>query len=176
MSENTEYTTVSVRVTEERRQRWGEYIPECDAENVSQLVRMAVKHEIDGRVDAPQTAEAAIEPEVIGEMTEGIDTLQKAVRDVQTRLSAIEEEIEVTDAMDLQDAVFRALPTPPSEQEDTERDEYHKWAATADDIAMSIARSTDAVTDALDQLEEVSGQVRRVGGGPENEMYYWKRE
>lgn len=176
MSENTEYTTVSVRVTEEKRQKWEDYIPECDAENVSQLVRMSVKHEIDGRADVPQTTEQTIEPEVMGEVTEGIDTLQQSLRDVQTRISVIEEEIEVTDAMDIQDAVFRALPTPPSEQDEIEHTQFAKWAKTPDDIAMSIARSKDSVTDALENLEEVSGQVRSVVGGPNDERYYWKRE
>lgn len=184
MSEDTEYTTVSVRVTEERREKWEEYIPECDAENMSQLVRMAVKHEIDGRADAPQTPENVIEPDAIGEVTEGITELQQAVSDVQTRLSSIEEEIEVTDAMDIQDAVFRALPTPPEGKDVPGRDdlqrtgnqlEFGEWAVTADDIAMTVARSTDAVREVLESLEK-TGQVRSVAGGPENEKYYWKRE
>lgn len=177
MSENTEYTTVSVRVTEEKREKWEEYIPECDAENLSQLVRMSVKHEIDGRVDAPQTPENAIEPNVMGEVTEGITELQRAVSDVQTRLSGIEEEMEVTDAMDIQDAVFRALPTPPSDIDDGGPVEYEDWAVTADDVAMDIARSTDAVRDVLERLAE-TGQVRvrSVAGGPDNQKYYWKRE
>lgn len=175
MSEDTEYTTISVRITKEKRQKWEDYLPESDAENVSQLVRMGVKHEIDGRADAPQTPENAIEPEVMGEVAQGINTLQKAVKDVQTRLSAIEEEIEVADAMDIQDAVFRALPTPPTKTEETEHSAYAEWAVTSDDIAMDIARSEEAVIDVLEQLEEL-GQVRSVTGGPESDTYYWKRQ
>jgi predicted nuclease with TOPRIM domain len=175
MSEDTEYTTISVRVTKEKRRKWEDYLPESDAENVSQLVRMGVKHEIDGRADTPQTPENAIEPEVMGEVTEGIDTLQKAVKDVQTRLSTIEEETEVADGMDIQDAVFRTLPTPPTEAEDTEHSAYAEWASTSDDIAMNIARSKDAVIEVLEQLEGL-GQVRSVTGGPDNETYYWKRQ
>lgn len=176
MSESTEYTTVSVRMTEEKREKWEEYIPKCDAENVSQLVRMAVKHEIDGRADAPQSPENAIEPEVMGEVTDGINQLQKGLRGVKTRLSTIEKEVELTDTMDTEDAVFRALPTPPSDGNGVNQDEYNQWAATPDGIARQTARSVDRVEEALEHLENVSGQVRSVVGGPDENQYYWKRQ
>lgn len=138
-------------------------------------MRMSVKHEIDGTADAPQTPENVIEPNAIEEVTEGIAELQRVMSDVQTRLSGIEQDMEVTDTLDIQDAVFRSLPAQPSDIDDTEPIEYDDWAVTADDIAMNIARSNDAVQDVLDRLTE-TGQVRSVAGGSENKKYYWKRE
>jgi hypothetical protein len=161
-------------VSKEQYEKWDNHIADCDAENMSQLVRMAVKHEIDGKADTSQTAETAIEPDVMGEVTDGIDTLQRSMRDVQTRLSVIEEEIEVTEAMDIEDAVFRALPVPPSDT--TAEPNYAEWAVTPDDVAMTTARSTEKVRDVLERMEQRGSTVRSVVGGPDNKHYYWKAE
>lgn len=177
MTKDTEYTTVSVRVTNERYERWDDYLSESDAENMSQLVRMSVKHEIDGTADAPQAPENAIEPDSIGEISEGINSLQQAMKDVETRISVIEKELEDTNEMDLEDAVFRNLPTPPEKVDDPlTNTEPSEWASTPGDIARSIVKSTERVKEALERLDERGGQVKSVYGGEPPKVYYWRRE
>ncbi|WP_338756250.1 hypothetical protein V9T20_05850 [Halobacterium salinarum] len=175
MANEKEYTPISVRISESKRGKWEDYVEESDAESISHLVRIAVKHEIDGTVDEPQAPETGIASEQIAELVDGMDDLQRSLGDVQTRLSAIESEIDVADTMDIEDAIYTTLPVEGEQSEPTE--EYHAWAMTAEDVAMRIARPEKVVAETLDRMEERGGQVRSVVGGPNgDDRWFFLRE
>ena len=174
MSEDTVYTSVSVRIPRETRKKWEEYLPNSDAENLSHLIRMAVKHEIDGTAESSQSQQKAIFPEELGEIADGVTSLQQTMNDVQTRLSSIEEEMEVTELIDIQDAVFDVLPTPPSDSEQARL--YGEWAMTAEEVSTKVAHSESTVRETLSRLEDRGGQVRSIWGGSEGKIHYYKRE
>jgi predicted nucleic acid-binding Zn-ribbon protein len=175
MSEDTNFKPISVRVAESKREKWEDYVEESDAQNLSHLVRIAVKHEIDGKLGDTQEVESTIASEQMSELVDGINDLQSTMEEVQQRISSLESEVDVADTMDIEDAIYNVLPVEADQSEP--HDQYHEWAMTVEDIAIQIARPEQVVKETLERMEERGGQVRSVFGGPDDgEHRYFLRE
>jgi hypothetical protein len=89
--------TVEVRITEERKQRWNEYVEEStEVANLSDLIRLACEQKITGAIDR----EAVDLPEVtVGEeMESGINQLDAKLDEVVRSLAELESEINNTES------------------------------------------------------------------------------
>lgn len=186
----TDWKTVTLRVSPETKEQWEEYAenhPEVG--NLSHLIRLSVHREISENETAGSQRET--DTQQLGEVLEGVNQIKTALQDVQYRLDALERESRFTEGIDIQKAVFSALPTPPkgktvdvSGLDETDSQEMvidslqpHQWAATAADIADNLGIDDKTVVrNALLQLTEVTGQVRSVSGGKEGKTWWWKRE
>jgi hypothetical protein len=177
VTEDINWEHVTLRVTAEKKDEWEKYVENhSEAGNLSQFIRTAVRHKMKGQADDPQEPQQAIAHEQISEIADGINDLQTSVNSMEKRLNAIEQDMGVMQGMDVQDAVFNALPTPPKDMDPSDPVKYHEWAATVTEIAEETARPKSEIRQAIERLQEVSGQVQGRSGGPDDQTYYYKRE
>lgn len=131
-----EKTQVNIRVTEAQKAKWQEYAEEHHG-SLTKLISTAVSKEIDGPSD---DAEGGPSSEAVTDLHETVNSLENTVRDMDTRLSSVQESVQSTGP----DFSFRA-----AVRETVPTDEH----LTVGEIAARLdARKTD-VQEALDAMD-----------------------
>ncbi|WP_162147994.1 hypothetical protein [Halalkalicoccus jeotgali] len=169
----TEWEHVTLRIAPETKKEWESHIEtNPNAENLSHLVRLSVHREI--HRDNEKDAQTPRELQQIGEVIEGINTLEDSLNGIESRLKAIEEERQITKGMRLQKQVLAVLPTPPHTDEPVQP---NSWGQTAERLSARLGiDDTETVQQVLDQLSSVTKQVKSATGGKPPKTYWWKTE
>jgi hypothetical protein len=89
----SDWQQVNVRVKEPTYEEWKE-VAEREYGGVSDLVRTAVRREIDGQHAGASGGETAAESETLTELLETVDRLENTVSGMDGRLSAVRESVE----------------------------------------------------------------------------------
>lgn len=89
----SEWQQVNVRVRESNYEEWKEYA-ESEYGGLSDLVRTAVRREIEGQHAGASGDESAAESETVTEVLEAIDRLENTVNGMDNRLSVVRETVE----------------------------------------------------------------------------------
>ena len=162
--------TKTVKVPASKAEDWDEYLKENpEVDSISHLIRLSVEKEINGSHGERDAPSGDTETRNEGEILTALRQIQTDVGDVEERLSALEG-IKTAEAdYDLRKAVYSFLP------EERDNLEYATWATTVEEIARKLGAEESDVKDTLDSLEERTGQVASVAGGPEGETYWFKR-
>lgn len=162
--------TKTVKVPESMAEEWEQYVEENpEADSISHLIRLSVNKEINDGHDRNLAPSGDTETRNEGEILTALRQIQTDVGDVENRLSALEG-IKTAEAdYDLRKAVYSFLP------EERDSLEYATWATTVEEIARKLGAEKSDVKDTLDSLEDGTGQVASVAGGPEGETYWFKR-
>ena len=170
-------TTKTVKVDRSKASEWEDYIAESpEVDSVSHLIRLAVQKEISGAYDKPRSRSDDESQADNGEILTHLRKIETAIDDVETRVSAIEGVKSAEANYDIQKATFNTLPEPPEGKAiDTAQERPPDFAITTEEIARQLGAEEADIQDALDHLQETTGQIRRVTGGPENTTYYWRK-
>jgi Arc/MetJ-type ribon-helix-helix transcriptional regulator len=177
---------VNLVVNEERKQRWDRAVENGTFDSLADLIRTSVKRELDGHhsneEQGRQTAQqAGVSEEVLGTLSDIQDTLES----LDNRVTQVERESRSSGPdYEFEKVVFELLPVSPDTPERGDDDwelgyeytEVAEFAVTPTDLATRIGAEKEAVREALDSLYERTSTMGRVGGGPDNETYYWKQE
>ena len=191
----TDWEHITLKVEPNTKEEWKEYAEEHpEAGNLSHLIRLSVHNEMNAE-SGSDDAHVPNEDERIGELIESVNQMHDTLETMQTRLSTLEHDSEVTEGFDMQKAVLSFLPTPPEsalvpnpdlpengEAEDHDSKGSHvyhdadfdEWAATPEEIAGHLGAEEDDVKEALERLLRVTGLVQSESS--ENQTYYWKKE
>ncbi|MFQ3320772.1 MAG: hypothetical protein ACI80F_002859 [Natronomonas sp.] len=89
----SEWQQVNVRVRESNYEEWKEYA-ESEYGGLSDLVRTAVRREIDGQHAGASGGESAAKSETVTEVLEAIDRLENTVNGMDNRLSVVRETVD----------------------------------------------------------------------------------
>jgi hypothetical protein len=89
----SEWQQVNVRVRESNYEEWKGYA-ESEYGGLSDLVRTAVRREIDGQHAGASSGESVAESETVTEVLEAIDRLENTVNGMDNRLSVVRETVE----------------------------------------------------------------------------------
>ena len=161
----SDWQQVNVRVKEPTYEEWKE-VAEREYGGVSDLVRTAVRREIDGQHAGASGGETAAESETVTELLESIDRLENTVTGMDGRLSAMRESVESSGP----DFSFKAAvrETVPEKEKD--------WLTAGQIAARLDARESD-VSDFLEVLE-TEGEIRQIPAGAwENQLQpAWTKE
>ncbi|MBP1985850.1 hypothetical protein [Halolamina salifodinae] len=160
---------VNVRVRESTKERWEEYA-QTEYGGMSDLVRTAVRREIAGDHDRENTG-TTTDPGMVTEVAESIDGLENTVREMDRRLEAIRESVQSEEKYSFKAAIRESLNKRPK---DANVEETPQYGLTASEIAARLDANETDVREALLELEN-SGEVRSLGGGPDNANYYFQR-
>jgi len=159
---------VNVRVRQSTKADWEDYA-ESEYGGMSDLVRTAVRREIAGDHDG-QSGDSA-SADVVTEVAEAIDRLKNTVSDMDRRLETVRESVQSEEAYSFEAAIRETLTKRPKDAPPENAPDY---GLTVREIAARLDARESDVSDALRDLEQ-SGEVRSLGGGPENENYYFQR-
>jgi len=160
---------VNVRVRQSTKSEWEEYA-ETEYGGMSDLVRTAVRREIGGDYDSDSSG-ASASADVVTEVAEAIDRLENTVSDMDRRLETVRESVQSEEAYSFEAAIRETLGKRPK---DAPPENAPDFGLTVREIAARLDARESDVRDALRDLEQ-SGEVRSLGGGPENENYYFQR-
>lgn len=156
---------VNVRVRESTYEEWRE-AAESEYGGLSDLVRTAVRRELEGHHTAESGEQTASSGETVNEVAESVDRLENTVRDMDTRLKAVKESVEST-GLSVKAAVRETLPAVPESARVPDEEgkgkhiadpsipqapEPDEWALTATNIAARLNADETAVQNALDEL------------------------
>jgi antitoxin component of RelBE/YafQ-DinJ toxin-antitoxin module len=171
-----EKTTVAFRVDESVKQEWEDAAEGPEYDSISHLIRLAVQREIADtqttRTDAQTDAEATTDSEVLQSLTR----IERTVTDMQDEMEALGRESRAEELYDLKQVLLEVLPTASKELDPTEElepDKLEAGATTPHSVAGRIGADTSDVADALERLDENTGQVRSVEDRETGETYYW---
>lgn len=148
----SDWQQVNVRVKEPTYEEWKQ-VAEEEYGGLSDLVRTAVRREIDGAHAGASGGESAAESETMNEVLQAIDRLENTVDGMDNRLSVVRETVESTGP----EFSFRAA------VRETVSEEEENWL-TAGQIAARLDAKKSDVIDALEALE-YEGEVRQVPAG-----------
>jgi len=160
---------VNVRVRQSTKSEWEEYA-ETEYGGMSDLVRTAVRREIGGDYDGDSSG-ASASADVVTEVAEAIDRLENTVSDMDRRLETVRESVQSEEAYSFEAAIRETLTKRPKDAPPENAPDY---GLTVREISARLDARESDVRDALRDLEQ-SGEVRSLGGGPENENYYFQR-
>lgn len=161
----TDWQQVNVRVRESTYEEWKE-AAESEYGGLSDLVRTAVRRELEGHHSTESGQQTASSGETMNEVAEAVDRLENTVRDMDIRLSAVKESVEST-GLSVKAAVRETLPAVPDsalvpDEEGTgqhiadpsisQAPDPEEWALTVRNIAARLNADETAVQDALDEL------------------------
>lgn len=168
----------ATRISEEEWEKWNKHAQEELEGSVSQLIRFSVTREIDNAHDSQSkdsTPESQSHLRTDSELLEGLQRIEQYLDEVEERLGAVERELKSEGPKyDLQKVLFSLLP---ATTDAPSQSQPPQWAKTVDDITTELgAESTSEIKEALEELRKQTAQVVRVGGGPSNKEYYYKRE
>jgi len=165
-----EKTTKTVKLPESKAKEWDDYKDENEAiDSISHLIRLSVERQMQGKYNQPEAPSGNSDAAESGEVLTALRKIQTSVEGLEERLSAIEEVNEAEANYDLRKAVYSFLP------EERDSPEYDTWATTAEEVARKLGAEVDDVENTLEGLEEGTGQVASVTGGPDGETYWFKR-
>jgi uncharacterized protein YfkK (UPF0435 family) len=106
-----EYSTVAVRLSSKKKERWEEYVDESSEPSLSQLIRVATEKEIsrENPLESP-TQNASQEPSP--EVMQKLEGITNKLQSVDRRLSAIESDrYGDEDLTELATSVYKILPS-----------------------------------------------------------------
>jgi len=162
-----DWQQVNVRVRESTYKEWKK-AAESEYGGLSDLVRTAVRRELEGHHTAESGEQAASSSETVNEVAETVDRLENTVRNMDTRLSAIKESVESTGPeLSVKAAVRETLPTVPDSALVPDEDGYDKhvadpnisqapnpeeWALTATNIAARLNADETVVKNVLNEM------------------------
>jgi len=187
-------TTKTVKVPDDTAEEWDEYVDETpEVDSVSHLIRLSVLKEMNDESDVETLRIDDGSRELSGEVLTSLRKIETAIGDIEERLTALED-VETAEAnYDIQKASYNFLPTPPESAYVPEPEgkgsyvwedaDFDEWAVTAEETARKLGAEEEEVKDALDQLQETTGQVQSVTQGSErfdigdsdSKTYYWKK-
>lgn len=104
-----DWTQCNIRVKESTYDEWKD-VAESDYGTISELVRSAVRREIDGHHGTANTDQTPAGEETITEVAETVDRLQNSVNDMNQRLTVVRESVDGSGEVSLKDAVREAVP------------------------------------------------------------------
>jgi len=157
----SEWQQVNVRVRESNYEEWKEYA-ESEYGGLSDLVRTAVRREIDGQHAGASSGESAAESETVTEILEAIDRLENTVNGMENRLSVVRETVESSGPdFSFKPAVRETVPT----------DGY----LTAAQIAARLDAKESDVNEAIEELED-GVEILQHGADPDTGEPRWRRD
>jgi len=160
--------TKTVKVPESMAEEWERYVEENpEADTISHLIRQSVQLRLQGKYSEPQERSDDTDA-ASGKVLTVLRQLQTGLNDLQERMDALEQVGEAEANYNLRKAAFSFLPTGQSMN-------YSEWAITCEEMAQKLGADEQAVQTALNDLEEETGQVASVTGGPDSETYWFKR-
>lgn len=149
---------VNVRVKESTYEEDWKPAAKSEYAGMSDLVRTAVRREIDGDHDR-QSGDGG-SSEVVTEVAEAIDSLENTVRDIDTRLTVVRETVESSGPeFSFKAAVRETVP--------------HDGGLTAGQIAARLDARESDVQDALDELDGID--VHEHYEQPDQDEPIWQR-
>jgi len=163
---------INFRIDAERKKRWKEAADESpEYDDLSHLIRLAVEKELADESNNSGTVDASLDSEstdLLREVSGSTERIEQGVTDVKARLRQVEERIgESGPTFSLKAAVRESLPEADSENPED--------GLTVRQIAARLNADESDVRDALDSLKR-EGEVRSLGGGPENQNYHFRQE
>jgi uncharacterized protein YukE len=160
--------TKTVKVPESMAEEWENYVEENpEADTISHLIRQSVQLRLQGKYSEPQGHSDDADT-ASGEVLTVLRQVQAGMDDLQERMNALEQVGEAEANYNLRKVAFSFLPTGQSTK-------YSEWAITCEEMAQKLGADQQAVQAALNDLEEETGQVTSVTGGPDSETYWFKR-
>ncbi|MFK8212435.1 hypothetical protein [Haloferax volcanii] len=157
----SEWQQVNVRVRESNYEEWKEYA-ESEYGGLSDLVRTAVRREIDGQHAGASGGESAAESETVTEVLEAIDRLENTISGMDNRLSVVRETVESSGPdFSFKAAVRETVPT----------DGY----LTAAQIAARLDAKESDVSGVLEELED-GVEILQHGADPDTGEPRWHRD
>jgi len=156
----SDWQQVNVRVKESTHKYWKE-TAEAEYGGLSDLVRTAVRREIEGHHSGAQAGESAAESETVQEVLKAVDRLENTVDGIDNRLSVVRESVESSGP----DYSFRAAVREivPEDDED---------ALTAGQIAARLDARESDVKEALEDLQYTE-EVRQTPEGELSDETTW---
>ncbi len=161
MASEEEYTTVSTRIRKSTKREWEDYLYKSDAENLSHLVRLAVRNEIEGR----ESTRPAVSESKLDDIHASVREMVNKYHSIDSRLSLLEREIESDNLLPVQRAAYDSLEVAPEQLEDklgvfyVTKDPHKELLKTAEDISEEIAHPESVVRQVLDNMAETTGNV-----------------
>lgn len=171
-----EKTTVAFRVDEAVKQEWEEAAEGPEYDSLSHLIRLAVQREIADTETAHTDAQTDVEIGTDSEVLQSLNRIERAVTDVQNEMEALGRESRAEELYDLEQVLLEVLPTASKELDPTEElepDKLEAGATTPHNVAGRIGADTSDVADALERLDENTGQVQSAEHRETGETYYW---
>lgn len=155
---------VSIRVSEEKRERWKEHASEnAEYESLTHLIELAVQREINGLYDAGSggSGGTGYSPEVTNaELHDTLRQLHRDVKNISSDMSALSDEVG-QDAVPKVRAFFERLP------------EREADAVTPQQVADGMEfTEVDDAREALERLNEETGRVKTTTIA--NETHYYR--
>lgn len=166
-----ELTTKTVKVPESMAEEWDSYLednPEVDS--ISHLIRLSVQRQLQEGFEQSKQVSTGSDDNVSGQTLTMLRRLQTSINDLHEEVDSIRNINESEATYDLQRALFSLLPEGPKSMK------YNRWALTCEELANKLGAEEQAVQESLNDLEEVTGEVRSVFGGPDDETYWFKQE
>jgi hypothetical protein len=163
-------TTKTVKVPSSKAEEWDSYVDHnAEVDSISHLIRLSVERELQGKYNDPQTLPDHSADAASSEVLTVLRQLQTGINDLEDRMNALERVGKAEANYDLRKAVFAFLP------EEAQSMNYEEWAITCEKLAQKLGAGEKDVQDTLRNLEEVTGQVVSVTGGPDSETRWFKR-
>lgn len=157
----SEWQQVNVRVREANYEEWKKYA-EREYGGLSDLVRTAVRREIDGQHAGASSGESAAENETVTEVLEAIDRLENTINGMNNRLSVVRETVESSGPdFSFKAAVRETVPI--------------DGALTAAQIAARLDAKEFDVRAALEELED-GVEILQHGADPQTDEPRWHRD
>jgi len=163
-------TTKTVKVPSSKAEEWDSYVEDnAEVDSISHLIRLSVERELQGKYNEPQTLPDHSADATSSEVLTVLRQLQTGINDLEDRMNALERVGKAEADYDLRKAVFAFLP------EEAQSMNYEEWAIKCEKLAQRLGANEQDVQDTLRNLEEVTGQVVSVTGGPDSETRWFKR-
>jgi hypothetical protein len=124
---------------------------------------------LQGKYSEPQVRSDDVDDAASSEVLTVLRQLQTGINDLEDRMNALERVGKAEANYDLRKAIFAFLP------EEAQSMNYEEWAITCEKLAQRLGADEQDVQDTLRSLEEVTGQVVSVTGGPDSETRWFKR-
>jgi hypothetical protein len=162
--------TKTVKVPESMAEEWEKYVEENpEADTISHLIRQSVELHLQGKYSEPQTQSEGTANATSGEALTMLRQIQTQINDLGERMNALERVGEAESGYDLRKAIFSLLP------EERQSMNYDDWAIKCERLAQKLGADEQDVQYTLNSLEEETGQVVSVTGGPDSETRWFKR-
>jgi len=177
-----EKTTVAFRIDESIKEEWEKAAKRPQYDSLSHLIRLAVQREIAEKETAPEATDTGT-ADKDSEVLQSITKVERIVTDVKDEVEAIGRESRAEELFELEQVLLEVLPAMSKDTEedlftgpDTGEAESALSNSTPRDIAARVGADTSDVADALERLDENTGQVQSVENRESGETYYWRVE
>jgi antitoxin component of RelBE/YafQ-DinJ toxin-antitoxin module len=164
-----EKTTVAFRVDETVKSEWEDAAESPEYDSLSHLIRLSVQKEItETETKRPQEDPGS---GLNSEALQSLNRVERVVEEIEDEVKAVARESRAEELYDLEQVLLEVLPTAP--------ESYFPNPGEADpeevgqkprEVAARIGADTSDVSDALESLDDKTGQVRS------HRSYYWRAE